>query len=148
MSQKYPRVIGTTIEAIDKAENELGFRFPPSFRTWILKNNGLGIEGIDIFPIYDERDVRKTWDSIVRNYRENWRDWLINFEDEEMNFEHLLPFASYGTGDFYCFDYDRIRPDGEMPVVRWSHDSGEIEDRAKSFAEFLQKAERGDYEYD
>ncbi|MDQ4123537.1 MAG: SMI1/KNR4 family protein [Acidobacteriota bacterium] len=148
MSRKRQRVIGTTNEAVDKAEIELGFRFPPSFRAWILKNNGLGVEGITIFPIYDERDARKTWDSIVRNYRENWKDWLVNFEDDEMSFDHLLPFADYGTGDFYCFDYARMNENGEAFIVRWSHETGEIEDRAKTFAEFVEKAEQGMYEFD
>ena len=46
--------------------------------------------------------------SIVRNYNENWLAWLENFEDAEMSFKHLLPFAEFGTGDYYCFDYSKI----------------------------------------
>ncbi len=60
----------------------------------------------------DERDVRKTFDSIVKNYKMNWRAWLENFKDEKISFEHLLPFAEFGTGDYYCFDYREIDSGG------------------------------------
>ncbi len=92
MAGKHPRTIG--IEAITKAEHELVFSFPPSYREWLVANNGLfGVDGVNIFSVVDERDVRKTFDSIVRNYKMNWLAWLENFEDEEIIFEHLLPFA-------------------------------------------------------
>jgi cell wall assembly regulator SMI1 len=148
MSVKRPRVIGTTEDSILKAEADLSCRFPPSFRLWLLTNNGLGAEGVSIFPVLDERDARKTWDSIVRNYRVNWSEWKANFQDLGCAFEHLLPFAEYGTGDYYCFDYSRLRNDGEVPIVHWCHDTGEIEDRARTFAEFLEKLIQGEYEAD
>ena len=148
MNMKRHRVIGATEDSILKAEVELSRRFPPSFRLWLFTNNGLGAEGISIFPVHDERDSRKTWDSIVRNYRVSWSEWKSNFGDFGRSFEHLLPFAEYGTGDYYCFDYSRLRDDGEVPVVHWSHDTGEIEDRAQTFAEFLEKLIQAEYEAD
>src|SRR5687767_217647 len=98
MSSKRPRVFGTSDDAIAKAEVALSRRFPPSFRAWLMENNGRGIEGVTIFPVMDPRDARMTWDSIDRRYREGWREWLSNFEGEQRVFEHLLPFADYGTG--------------------------------------------------
>ena len=148
MSGKRRRVIGTTDQAIDKAENELNAKFPPSFRAWLIQNNGLGIEGITIFPVFDDRDARKTWYSIVRNYQKNWMAWLDNFEDEEKDFSHLLPFGDFGTGDFYCFDYGQISSNGEVPVVRWSHETGETENRGRNFEDFLEKLKRGDFDFD
>jgi cell wall assembly regulator SMI1 len=152
MSRKRPRVIGTTEEAISKAEKEIGFRFPPSFHSWLLENNGLHLEGVDsIYPVYDERDPRMTWDSIVRNYKEaGWAQWIDNFEGygEPFNFDHLLPFAEVGNGDCYCFDYSRVETDGEAPVVLWSHEGGETEDQAANFNEFVVKAMQGENEYD
>jgi hypothetical protein len=100
MSSKRPRVFGTDDESISKAEIELNFKFPTSFRQWLIQNNGLGVENISIFPVFDERDPRKTFDSIVRNYKVNWLAWLENFEMEKLSFDHLLPFANFGTGDF------------------------------------------------
>ena len=152
MSRKRPRVIGTTQEAISKAEKEIGFRFPPSFRSWLLENNGLHLEGVDsIYPVFDERDPSMTWDSIVRNYKEaGWAQWIDNFEGygEPFNFDHLLPFAEVGNGDCYCFDYSRVETDGETPIVLWSHETGETEDRATNFNEFAIKARQSEYELD
>lgn len=151
MSGRTPRVIGTTDEAIVKAEKEVGRNFPPSFRSWLLENNGRNPEGIDsIYPIFDERDPRKTWDSISRNFHTAWAQWIDNFEGygDPFNFDHLLPFAEVGNGDCYCFDYSRMNINQEVPVVLWSHETGETEDRAVSFSEFLKEAKLGAYSQD
>lgn len=148
MSKKHPRVIGTTDEAIQRAEADLGFAFPPSFRAWLRQNNARQPDGVEIKPVFDERDPRSTFDSIVREYNVNWLGTLENFVDEEGSFSHLLPFSTISSGDYYCFDYRRQRPDGECPVVIWSHETGEYEDRAQNFTDFLAKAESGEYELD
>ena len=148
MAGKHARIIGTTTDAIKKAEKELGFSFPPSYQQWLLANNGLGVEGVNIFPVLDERDVRKTSDSIVREYRVNWLAWLENFEGEEIGFEHLLPFADFGACDYYCFDYSKFASEGEVPVVHWSHETGETENRGESFEDFLGKLKHGNFEFD
>jgi hypothetical protein len=145
---KRSRVIGTSEEAIKKEESSLNRNLPPSFREWLLKNNGLDIEGVHIYPIRDERDVRKTWESLTHNLENGWAAWLENFEEEEMDFSHLLPFADYGTGDYYCFDYSSISDSGECPIVRWSHETGETEFRANDFTELKKKILAGDFEYD
>ena len=62
---------------------------------------------------------------------------------------HLLVFGyPDSSGDGYCFDYARVRQDGEAPVVRLSHENAEAEDRADSFIEFVQSAEAGRFEHD
>ena len=142
MSAKHKRVIGTTDAAIEAAEAQLGLRLPPSFRAWLLRNNGLGVEDVFIFPVYDERDPRKTWDSIVRQY-EGGR-W-VHEGLAEINFQHLLPFASCGSGDYCCFDLSRRQETGEAPVVLWSHETGETADRGRTFADFVARLERGDF---
>jgi hypothetical protein len=148
MSGKPPRVFGTTDSAIAKSEAALGRTFPPSFCRWLLENNGRSIEGVTIFPVMDERDPRMTWDSIDRRFRNGWAAWLSNFEDEQLDFSHLLPFADFGTGDYYCFDYSRVDSHGEAPIVRWSHETGDTEERAASFPEFVMKVQAGDFKYD
>ena len=151
MSGRTERVIGTSLESILQAENEVGFVIPPSFREWLRANNGTNVEGIQrIYPIFDERDPRKTWDSISRNFKENWAGWIENFigYGEPVDFTNLLPFADIPNGDLYCFDYSLKRADGEVPVVLWSHETGETEPRANSFAEFIEKAEAGSFEND
>jgi hypothetical protein len=148
MSNKRQRFIGTSEEAVAKAETELNFKFSPSFRSWLIQNNGLCVEDVNIFPVFDERDARKTFDSIVRNYKVNWLDWLEKFEDKEISFEHLLPFVEFGTGDFYCFDYSKIDSNGEVPVVHWSQKTGETEIRGENFEDFLEKLKRGEFDFD
>ena len=148
MSSKHPRVFGTTDDAIAKAEAALGRAFPPSFKAWLLQNNGRSIEGVTIFPVNDRRDPRMTWDSIDRRFREGWAQWLDNFADEQRDFTHLLPFADYGTGDYYCFDYSRLDSQGESPVVRWSHETGDTDDRAATFSEFVTSVQAGEFDDD
>lgn len=138
MVNKRPRVIGTTPEAISRAEQAIGHALPLSFRAWLIRNNGrYGLDAIRVFPVVDDRDRRSTWDSIVRNYRNSWQQWLRIHPTTEQ----LLPFAENGTGDFYCFDCSQPDSTGELPVVHWSHETGDIEGRADSFSHFVELAE-------
>lgn len=145
MSKK-SRVIGTADSAILKAEAELGFHFPATFREWLKLNNGRAIEGVTIFPVFDERDPRKTWDSIVRNYQTNWKTWLENY-GAEYDFSNLLPFGEFGSGDYLCFDFSQTGESREPVVAIWSHDTGETEIVANDFAEFASLVESGELEY-
>ena len=142
---KHSRVIGTTVEAISKSEDAVGFRFPISFREWLLENNGLGIEGIRIFPVLDVRDPRKTWDSIVREQQIAQGYWKDIFEGDGRSFEDLLAFAEFGTGDYYCFDYSSPTDPSEYFVVHVSHETGDRSFRANTFAEFAVKAKAGEF---
>ncbi|MEQ1605131.1 MAG: SMI1/KNR4 family protein [Pyrinomonadaceae bacterium] len=145
MSKK-SRVIGTSDSAISKAESELGFHFPDTFCEWLKDNNGRSIEDVTVFPVFDERDTRKTWDSIVRNYQTNWKTWLDNFGSGD-DFSHLLPFGGFGTGDFFCFDFSETGPSGESIVVLWSHETGEAKFAANDFAEFVDSVTAGKLQY-
>jgi cell wall assembly regulator SMI1 len=148
MSRRAPRVFGTTEVCITQSEAALGRRFPPSFRAWLLSHNGKGLGRVSIFPVPDERNPQTLLDSSERQVREGWSTWLANFEGEGRTFDHLLPFAEFGTGDYYCFDYSKDAPGGEAPVVLWSHETGETELRASSFGEFAEKVIAGRFEMD
>ncbi len=137
---KPARIIGATNEAIAQAETELQVQVPVTFRTWLALNNGLGIGEFNVFPVFDSRDPRKTWDSIVRNFKDNWASWVSNFPDLKGRLSRLLPFAGTGTGDFICFDYLYLNPDQESTVVLWSHETGEPTKMADSFQLFLLNA--------
>jgi hypothetical protein len=141
MSNKRPRIIGTTPETIARAEKAIGRLFPQSFRAWLTKNNGRwGLDAIRVFPVLDDRDPRSTWDSIDRQFHERWKQWRNIHAESDLS--HLLPFAEFGTGDYYCFDYSKTDSTGESPVVLWSHETGETEERADSYGAFVLAIEK------
>jgi cell wall assembly regulator SMI1 len=143
-----PRVIGTTEAAIATAESEVGRRFPPSFRRWLALNNSKGLDAVRVFPVLDERDKRKTWDSISRQHK-IWQSYCTDTHpDGAHGLQHLLPFAEFGTGDYYCFDYSTTTEAGEVAVVHWSHETGSTSPRASSFTDFAERLQRGDFDSD
>ena len=135
---KRQRQIGTTEDAILRAEGALGRKLPSDFREWLLANNGTGIDGVHIYPVMDDRDPRKTWESIVHNYENGWRAWLDNFDEDEDAWDYLLPFADFGSGDYYCFNYSGVSGD-VTEVVLWSHETGQTEYRANDFLDFCRR---------
>ena len=140
MSKK--RIIGTTAAAIKDAEFQLKMRLPESFAEWLLLNNGRSLGALVIFPVYDSRDPRTTWESIVKIYEGSWSDWLDNFSDEGKDFSGLLPFAEFGTGDFYCFNYKTLGSSGEPAVGIWNHETGDFLEVADSFNAFVNSSNR------
>ncbi|MCC7703107.1 SMI1/KNR4 family protein [Janthinobacterium sp. GW460P] len=125
--------IGTTPDAIAAAEQALGRALPASYVQWLLVNNGRALGALSVFPVYDAANARKTWESIERHYRTDWQEWLENVDGGDA----LLPFAQFGTGDYYCFDYAQTGPSGEPVVVLWSHETGAASMVAPDFASFL-----------
>ena len=129
--------IGTTLDAIAAAEQALGRSLPPSYAQWLLLNNGRALGALCIFPVYDAANARKTWESIARHYETSWQEWLENTGANGSDAASLLPFAQFGTGDYYCFDYAQTGPAGEPVVVLWSHETGAATAVAPDFASFL-----------
>jgi hypothetical protein len=128
--------IGTTPDAIAAAEQALGRELPASHVQWLLVNNGRALGALTVFPVYDAACARKTWASIDRHYGEGWQEWLENVGGGNAALA-LLPFAQFGTGDYYCFDYAQTGPSGEPVVVLWSHETGATTAVAPDFASFL-----------
>ena len=128
--------IGTSQTAIAAAEQALGRTLPASYVQWLLPNNGRALGALSVFPVYDEANARKTWESIARHYNTSWQEWLENV-DGGNDASTLLPFAHFGTGDYYCFDYAQTGPSGEPVVVLWSHETGATTAVAPDFASFL-----------
>ena len=127
--------IGTTPAAIAAAEQALGRSLPASYVQWLLVNNGRALGALSVFPVYDTDNARKTWESIDRHYRTDWQEWLENVGCGDA--ASLLPFAQFGTGDYYCFDDAQTGPSGEPVVVLWSHETGTTTAVAPDFASFL-----------
>ena len=129
--------IGTSQAAIAAAEQALGRTLPASYVQWLLLNNGRALGALSVFPVYDEANARKTWESIARHYNTSWQEWLENVGANGSDAASLLPFAQFGTGDYYCFDYAQTGRTGEPVVVLWSHETGATSTVAPDFAAFL-----------
>ncbi|WP_454774109.1 SMI1/KNR4 family protein [Janthinobacterium tructae] len=128
--------IGTSLAAIAAAEQALGRTLPASYVQWLLVNNGRALGALSVFPVYDEANARKTWESIARHYNTSWQEWQEHV-DGGNDASTLLPFAQFGTGDYYCFDYAQTGSTGEPVVVLWSHETGATSTVAPDFAAFL-----------
>jgi hypothetical protein len=126
-------------EAIEVEESLFGRKLPWSFKDWLLENNGLDIAEIHIYPVRDERDTRKNWESLSYLMKHDWIEGLRKFNREI--YSHLVPFADFGTGDFNCFDYSVAEIKGERPIVLWSHASGETDFFAADFKAFESKVQ-------
>jgi hypothetical protein len=131
------RITGTVEEALAIEESLLGRKLPRSFSDWLLDNNGLDIEEVHIYPVRDERDTRKTWESLSYLLINDWAEGLLKFN--QAIYSHLLPFADSGTSDYFCFDYSVPGENGERPIVLWSHKTGKTEFFAVDFREFEMK---------
>eukprot|EP01133_Synstelium_polycarpum_P014406 gene14406-17003_t len=127
--------IGTSPDAIAAAEQALARALPPSYVAWLLENNGRALGALCVFPVYDAANARKTWESISRHYNTDWQEWRAHADGDDA--AALLPFAQFGTGDYYCFDYAQTGPSGEPVVVLWSHETGAATAVAPDFAAFL-----------
>lgn len=133
------RIVGTVEEAIEIEEAALNRVLPDSFKNWLLDNNGTDLDSLHIYPVRDERDTRKTWQSLYYNFEHEWAECRKKFYQTDQIFSHLLPFADFGTGGFYCFDYSVEAQSGERRVVLWSSESGSTELYAENFNEFIEK---------
>lgn len=134
-------IIGTVEAAISIEEAKLGRKLPDSFRQWLLEFNGSNLADLHIYPVRDERDTRKTWNSLAHNLHGEWASQLKEFD--HTIFAHLLPFADCGFDDYYCFDYSQQPHRDEPPIVRWSGASGLTQAIAESFDEFNRKVASG-----
>ena len=119
---------------VDETERKLGVTFP-MFRGRMLKDNGGSVQAGDddwqLFPFFDDTDrkrVGRTANDIVRETTRA-REWP-NFPPG------AVAIASNGTGDLLVFlQKAHARAELAPGVYRWSHDDGEIEPLADSFAD-------------
>jgi cell wall assembly regulator SMI1 len=125
-------VIGTTPDVIERAEQRLGRRLPPSFAAWLLAHNDSG----DVFPVLDDRAPRTLTGDLFHE-RDQLAHWVQGYGKPRASVDHLLPVVEVGDGDLWCLDLDRRDADGEAPVVRWLHETNECEEVAASFEVFI-----------
>ena len=97
---------------IDRAEAELGFKFPPSFLTFLNLAGGYALEYWETYWVGDDSLGYRNIIDANRSEREVTSP-LPGF---------LVSFHNNGCGDQLCFDTRKPDEDGEYPVVFWDHE--------------------------
>ncbi|OIK08326.1 SMI1/KNR4 family protein [Bacillus sp. MUM 13] len=123
IDSRKPRV--TEID-IHLAENELEAAFPKQYKELFKLSNNAQIGEWTLFPIKDPKNVKSTWDDIVRQNKE--------VRDEAMASE-LISIGEDGTGDKLCFRMGNVEVDNRLYI--WYHETGEIEELASNLKEFI-----------
>ncbi|GAB6448743.1 hypothetical protein bcgnr5390_51770 [Bacillus luti] len=107
---------GVNLLDINLTEQKLGVIFPEQYRGLIQLVNNAEIGEWTLFPIKDYKNVKKTWDDIVRQNNE--------VRDERMP-NNLIAIGDDGSGDKLCLKKrDKHLEDA---VYLWNHETNAIE---------------------
>lgn len=118
---------------IEKAEQELGVRFPDSFRQKMMANNGEGVEVetdyFELHPIYDtsnKKRIKRTCNSIVHETKTAHEQYRLP--------GNLIVIGNNGGGDVLVY---QAREDGSLdPTIYWfDHETEELVFAASDFSE-------------
>jgi hypothetical protein len=129
-------------ERVARAERELGVRFPPSYRRFLLEFGAGGIGGEEIYGLINDdfEDARPP--QAVGLTREFRRDGHIS--------DDLIVIYNLGQGSYYALDTSAAGADSEAPVVAFTpgiHRAGDqLEVIAPDFGSFFLDAMRADIE--
>jgi cell wall assembly regulator SMI1 len=144
---------GATGIEIKTLESNLGLLLPGSFKSFLIKCNGLELMSETIYGIYTDESLDRIIRALDLYEIYKWE------KDEAGNpiWPHLLPISPNGRGDHYCLDLSTLTEDkSECKVVFWQHDY-EFSDEypplveADTFLEFLWNLLmeiKEDYNYD
>ena len=150
-----------TTEAVAAVEQALtaqdrveGFRFPPSYKEFLLRFNGGNLNDNWEDSEDEDSEVEESggWiDVRFFNVSEAERSGMSLMEynaadsvlmDHEIetyfNFEPLAIFAADTGSNFWGFDPRQAQPDGEVPVRFCDHESGEVYEQAVNFRAFVE----------
>jgi|ERR1051326_1539750 cell wall assembly regulator SMI1 len=119
---------------IADTEAKLGFKFPPSFVTFLDKAGSYKLRYWETFWVGDDSLRYRNIVEANRSEREDSEPALPVF---------LVTFHNNGCGDQLCFDTRKPGEDGEYPIVFWDHERTVEENLeslspvAKNFADWL-----------
>ncbi|MFS0764601.1 MULTISPECIES: SMI1/KNR4 family protein [Peribacillus] len=117
---------GVTDVDIKSAEEQLRVVFPKQFKELFKLSNNAQIDVWTLFPIKDSKNLKRTWDDIVRQNQD--------VRDERMA-DDLISIGEDGTGDILCFRIVDTVMDGKIYI--WYHETEELEELASSLKEFI-----------
>ncbi|WP_282020948.1 SMI1/KNR4 family protein [Planomicrobium okeanokoites] len=117
---------GVEESAIRETEQKLNVRFPDQYVQLFKLTNGPEVGEWTLFPIKDPKNMKKTWDDVVRQNKE--------VLDGEIS-DNLIAIAEDGTGDYLCLKVE----DGKAgdPVYLWLHETDETEELAPTLKDFI-----------
>ncbi|MGG0740959.1 SMI1/KNR4 family protein [Niallia taxi] len=111
---------------ISAAEEKLGAAFPVQFHQLYKLVNNAEIGEWLLFPIKDRKNVKKTWDDIVRQNIEARKEGLA---------EGWVVVGEDGTGDKLCLKTSNGLMEQEIYI--WYHEDGVAEQIAPSLKELI-----------
>ena len=117
---------GVEESAIRETERKLTIRFPDQYVQLFKLANGPEVGEWTLFPIKDPKNMKKTWDDMVRQNEE--------VLDGEISYD-LIAIAEDGTGDYLCLKVE----DGKAgdPAYLWLHETDETEELAPTLKDFI-----------
>jgi len=97
---------------IDLAEEALGLRFPPSYRTFLETLGAGDIAGEEFFGIVSSNFLESGIPDSV---------WLTLRGRDQWSLPRSMVVVYFDGGtDYFALDTARPNPDGESPIVTWS----------------------------
>lgn len=124
---------------IKTAEEMLGAIFPEQYKELFKLVNNAEIGEWILFPIKTQKNVKKTWDDVVRQNKEA--------RDERMT-DDLIAIGDDGSGDKLCLK----KINGKMgdTIYLWNHETTELAEYAPSLVDFIIQSceDNGDFSYE
>jgi SMI1-KNR4 cell-wall len=122
----HTRKLGVDESDIKSAEDKLGAVFSEQYKELFKLVNNAEIGEWILYPIKDHRNLKKTWDDIVRQNTE--------VRGDDMS-KDLIAIGDDGSGDKLCLKIN----DGTMgnEIYHWYHEDGELEEYAPNLKEFI-----------
>ncbi|TDL76099.1 SMI1/KNR4 family protein [Peribacillus frigoritolerans] len=117
---------GVTELDISIAEEAMDVAFPNQYKELFKLSNNAQIGEWTLFPIKDPKNLKRTWDDIVRQNKD--------VKDEELPNE-LITIGEDGTGDKLCFRIVNRVIDSKVYI--WYHETREFEELASNLKEFI-----------
>lgn len=119
---------------IAEAEEELGFKLPPSYRWWLARYGGGSLGDGQILTLVAPEDREYTdWDLLYLHRLNLAEDWWVS------RFPHRLDLFVPDSDELYYFDTSAPDEQGEFPVMRYDLMNDLIEEYAPTFAGFLEQ---------
>jgi hypothetical protein len=127
-------------DRVDRAEQALGVRFPPTYRRFLLELGAGGVGSEEIYGLINDDFEDSRPPQAVGLTLELRREGQISDE--------LVVIYNLGQGSYYAIDTSRADADGEAPVVGFTpgltNAGDELEVIAPDFGSFLLETVRAD----